>query len=105
MQLATLSYSDASMTEYAVIATAIEFAWYHDQLMVPSLVSMELLARRFPLIEECYKSRLPQFDSSKNGFDPEQGAGLFLGLGSQAMTGRMAVCVMPELARASERNS
>ena len=34
----------------------------------------------------------------ENGLDPENDAALFLGLGSQSMAGRMAVCVMPQLA-------
>jgi hypothetical protein len=98
MQLTRMSFSDQHMTEYSVIAKAIEFAIYHDQLMVCNLCAFELLARRFQLIEEKFKFRLPQFDSSKASMDPENDASLFLGLGTASMAGRMAVCVMPALA-------
>ena len=98
MQLTRLSFTDGHMTEYSVIAKVIEFGIYHDQLMVCNLVAFELLARRFQLIEEKYKFRLPQFDQQKPGLDPENDSALFLGLGAQSMAGRMSVCVMPELA-------
>ncbi len=35
--------------------------------MVPKLVSCELLVRRFQLIEEKYKFKLPQFDGGRGG--------------------------------------
>jgi hypothetical protein len=98
MQLTRLGFSDGSMTEYAVIAKTIEFGLLHDQLSVSSLASFELLSRRFQLIEERYKMRLPQLDAVKGQLDPEQDTGLFLGLGTAAMAGRLAICVMPELA-------
>ena len=66
--------------------------------MICNLCSFELLARRFQLIEEKFKFRLPQFDGNKSSMDPENDASLFLGLGTHSMAGRMAVCVMPELA-------
>jgi hypothetical protein len=97
MQLTRLTYGDPSMTEYAVIAKTIEFAIYADQLMVCNLIAFELLVRRFQLIEERYKMKLPQMDGRGGAHDPEQDTSLFLGLGSQAMMGRLALCVMPGL--------
>ena len=67
MQLAKLSFQDASMTEYSIIAKAVEFGLQKDQLMVCNLVAFELLVRRFQSIEEKYRFRLPQFESSKPG--------------------------------------
>jgi hypothetical protein len=98
MQLTRMSFTDAHMTEYSVIAKSIEFGLYTDQLMITQLASFELLARRFQLIEEKFKFRLPSFDSNKGSLDPENDASLFLGLGTSSMAGRTAVCVMPALA-------
>ncbi len=98
MQLARLSYNDPSMTEYAVIGKCVEFALYTDQVMICNMVSFELLIRRFQLIEERYRHKLPQMAEAKGtALDGEQDASLFLGLGTQAMAGRLAVCVMPAL--------
>ena len=58
--------------------------------------SFELLARRFQLIEEKYRHRLPQVDAK--GADPEADSGLYLGLGPSSSFGKSAVCVCPELA-------
>eukprot|EP00973_Karenia_brevis_P038761 5349927-Karenia_brevis.AAC.1 len=68
-----------------------------DQLNVVNLASLELLCRRFQLIEEKYRHRLPQMDTSKSISDPESDSALFLGLGAASSFGRQAVCVMPEL--------
>jgi hypothetical protein len=70
MQLSRLSFSYAHMTEYSVIARTIEFGLYTDQLMITQLAAFELLARRFQLIEEKFKFRLPAFDSNKSSIDP-----------------------------------
>ena len=67
-----------------------------DQLNIANLAGMELLARRFQLIEEKYRHRFPQHDT-KNTMDPESDAGLFLGLGTASSFGRLLVCVMPAL--------
>ena len=93
-----LSFTDQHMTESSVIAKAIELGLYHSQLMICNLMSFELLARRFQLIEEKYKFKLPAFDSHKTNMDPENDSALFLGLGTSSMAGRQAVCVMPALA-------
>ena len=61
------------------------------------MIAFELLVRRFQLIEERYKMKLPQMDGRGGAHDPEQDTSLFLGLGSQAMMGRLALCVMPGL--------
>ena len=96
MNLAKLSFSDGNMTEYSLIARVLEMGLTWDQLNIANLACMELLARRFQLIEEKYRHRLPQQDG-KNSMDPESDAGLFLGLGSASSFGRLAVCVMPAL--------
>ncbi len=43
-------------------------------------------------------SKLPQLNMHTDHLEPVQDTGLFLGLGAAAMVGRVAVCVMPELA-------
>eukprot|EP00972_Heterocapsa_arctica_P062530 9219731-Heterocapsa_arctica.AAC.1 len=69
------------MTEYSLIARVLEMGLTWDQLNIGNLASFELLARRFQLIEEKYRHRLPQHEG-KNSLDPESDAGLFLGLGT-----------------------
>ena len=49
------------------------------------------------MIEEKYRHKLPAFESGRGAADVESDTSLFLGLGTQSMAGRMAVCVMPEL--------
>eukprot|EP00973_Karenia_brevis_P044181 6121031-Karenia_brevis.AAC.1 len=75
----------------------MELAYTYDQLHPLNLVCLELICRRFQLIEEKYKFRLPQMDSGKGFNDPESDSALFLGLGAASSFGRQAVCVMPEL--------
>jgi hypothetical protein len=96
MNLSKLSFNDGHMTEYSLIAKVLEMALTWDQLNIANLACMELLARRFQLIEEKYRHRLPQHDA-KNTMDPESDAGLFLGLGTASSFGRLSVCVMPAL--------
>ena len=54
------------------------------------------MARRFQLIEEKYRHRLPQPDP-KNSLDPDADVGLFLGLGAASSFSRQSVSVMPDL--------
>ena len=57
---------------------------------------MELLSRRFQLIEEKYRHRMPSVEP-RNAIDPDADSGLFLGLGPGSSFGRQSICVMPEL--------
>eukprot|EP00973_Karenia_brevis_P076302 10597721-Karenia_brevis.AAC.1 len=81
--------------EYNLIAKVIEMFMSFDQLAVQNLAGIERLVRRFQLIEEKYKHRLPQADNS--GITAESDSSLFLGLGSSSSFGRQSICVMLEL--------
>ena len=96
MSLAKLSVGDGHMMEYGLIARVLEMALTFDQLHGANIAALELLARRFQLIEEKYRHRLPQLDP-KNTLDPDADVGLFLGLGAASSFGKQSVCVMPEL--------
>eukprot|EP00973_Karenia_brevis_P086534 11999772-Karenia_brevis.AAC.1 len=78
------------MTEYLLIAKTLEMAAGFDQLNVINLACLELLCRRFQLIEEKYRHRLPQLDTGKSVADPESDSALFLGLGAASTFGRQA---------------
>ena len=61
-----------------------------------NLACLEMLCRRFQLVEEKHRHRLPQLES-RNPLVPEADSGLYLGLGPGASFGRAALCVCPEL--------
>ena len=96
MVVAKLTYSDGHVMEYNLIARVLDTAFSYDQLHMLNLASMEMLVRRFQLIEEKYRHKLPQVEG-KSPLDPEADGGLFLGLGPGASFGRSAICVCPEL--------
>jgi hypothetical protein len=54
------------------------------------------MARRFQLVEEKYRHRMPATEP-RNVLDPDADSGLFLGLGPGSSFGRQSICVMPEL--------
>ena len=97
MQLCKLTFQDGGCTEYMVIARCLEFALQFDQLDIANLACLELLSRRFQLLEEKYRHRMPMFD--KGGPDADADASLFLGLGTASAFGRSAICVMPSLSQ------
>jgi hypothetical protein len=97
MAQAKLGFGDGHMTEYALIGRCLEMALTFDQVHLYNQAHIELLMRRFQLIEEKYRHRLPSLDG-KAGFDPEGDSGLYLGLGPGASFGRSSVCVCPALA-------
>jgi hypothetical protein len=96
MSLCKLSFADGGMMEYNLIARCIDMALQWDQLSIGNLACMELLARRFQLIEEKYRHRMPSVEP-RNVIDPDADSGLFLGLGPGSSFGRQSICVMPEL--------
>ena len=94
--LAKLNFSDGHVTEYLLISRVLDTAIVWDQVHALNLACLEMLCRRFQLIEEKYRHRLPQLDP-KNTLDPDADVGLFLGLGAASSFGKQSVCVMPEL--------
>ena len=96
MSLCKLSFADGGMMEYNLIARCLDMALQWDQLSIGNLACMELLARRFQLIEEKYRHRMPSVEP-RNVIDPDADSGLFLGLGPGSSFGRQSICVMPEL--------
>ncbi len=97
MAQAKLSFADGHMTEYALTGRTLEMALTFDQVHLYNQAHIEFLMRRFQLIEETYRHRLPSLDG-KSGFDPEGDSGLYLGLGPGASFGRSSVCVSLHLA-------
>ena len=96
MSLCKLSFAGGGMMEYNLIAHCLEMALQWDQLSIGNLACMELLSRRFQLIEEKYRHRALSV-GPRNVIDPDAGSGLFLGLGPGSSFGRQSICVMPEL--------
>jgi len=96
MAIAKLSFQDGGMNEYLLLARIIELGLQYDGLSVANLASFELMARRFQLLEEKYKTRIPE-SSKSTGLDAETDTALFLGLGLHSSHGRHAICMMPEL--------
>ena len=86
MSLCKLSFADGGMMEYNLIARCFDMALQWDQLSIGNLACMELLARRFQLIEEKYRHRMPSAEP-RNVIDPDADSGLFLGL-ARASAGR-----------------
>ena len=96
MALTKLGFGDGSMMEYSLIAKTIDMGFNWDGIAIINIAAFELLARRFQLIEEKYKHRLPSSEG-KSVIDPETDNSLYLGLGLSSSFGKQAVCVMPEL--------
>ena len=96
MALAKLNYQDGSMAEYNVIAKAVDLALSWDGVSIGNCASFELLLRRFQLIEEKFRHRLPQA-SGTNIMDPEADSSLYLGLGMNSSYGKNMICMMPAL--------
>ena len=97
MSVGKLNYRDGSMAEFNLIARCMDMAISWDGLSIGNLACMELLARRFQLIEERYKHRMPSSEPAGGQLDPEADSSLYLGLGLHSAFGRHSICVMPQL--------
>ena len=96
MAITKLGYNDGSMAEYGLIAKKIDIAIAYGGINICNCSAFELLARRFQLIEEKFRHRLPAA-TGNNPTDPDADSSLYLGLGLHRSYDKQAVCVMPQL--------
>ena len=96
MSLCKLSFADGGMMECNLIARCLDMALQWDHLSIGNLACMELLARRFRLIQGKYRHSVPSVEP-RSVIDPDADSVLFLGLGPGSSFGRQSICVMPEL--------